>query len=949
MVIHNPILTGSFTVNNIDVSSITSSAANITALNATTASLNSFSASVLTFTSSAATRLGALEAATASLYTATSSFSGRVGALEAATSSLYSYTSSLNLKTASFATTGSNNFTAVQHIADTTNPTGFDSTGSLYSEGGLHLKKDAYISSSLYIKGNLTVYGTQSVSYITSSQLNISTNIITVNTSTPSVRFGGLAVIDSGSASGLTGSMLWDSQNNNWIYSNPSGSGNYDSAMVIMGPRNSSALGNEAGLSCNYLVLGHGSHHTTSSAIFHDGSTTCFPGAIIGGTMSGTTIYGSTAVCSPVGLFSGCVGIGIAGPSANLDINATGGLGGWTGIRLKTGTSSVQSLSMGQVVAGNGAWIGMAQYNQGGYWQTEGTAAAVLNFESDGTFRISTNSGLTANTNYNITERLRITSTGNVGINTTTPNSVLHIEASNNTTNQFRVNSCDGLNAGVRSYTTCDCAGLIINHYYAVSGNPYLRTSDFVSNQGDGASTQMRFFTKDYNTNAALAMIITSGRSIGIGTATPVTHASVPGLVVSGLNSCRGIIEVWDGSCGKAVFQQVGGTTYIGNLYKGTSGGSLRLLVNGDGGAATEAMVITCSGRVLINNSAQNGCADYSRMTISGAYAKTNNCTGYLGSVLHLTSCENDYPFGVKFAIYGDTCSTSRYVGIQTGDHNISNQGNIVFQPSGGRVGIGNSLPSYGLDVCGTVRLTNGSTAQNVIISSTNAGATATTLQISNSSNTAYNDGVKMVQGGGTLRFHDLNDTALLGFDLTNTRVGVLTTAPGRALDVNGDSTLRGNNYINSSKMIQWEGGAYWSWRSVTSATEFQAYRGDTGAVPFLINNSNTIKLNGSFENNATVGTSTYTLDTMNGYQSIANGGYVDFSGMSGVLFVNNWSNGGVTIWLLGGGNTVALGSVIAQVGTAHHNPGVGGYRWCNNYGSTANFGFQIFRTRNTA
>jgi hypothetical protein len=55
MIIHNPILTGSFTVNGVDVLSITGSAANITSLNAATASLNTFSASMLTFTASAAT------------------------------------------------------------------------------------------------------------------------------------------------------------------------------------------------------------------------------------------------------------------------------------------------------------------------------------------------------------------------------------------------------------------------------------------------------------------------------------------------------------------------------------------------------------------------------------------------------------------------------------------------------------------------------------------------------------------------------------------------------------------------------------------------------------------------------------------------------------------------------------------------------------------------------
>ena len=38
------------------------------------------------------------------------------------------------------------------------------------------------------------------------------------------------------------------------------------------------------------------------------------------GTITGTTIYGSTAVCSPVGLFSGCVGINCSAPSGKLQV-----------------------------------------------------------------------------------------------------------------------------------------------------------------------------------------------------------------------------------------------------------------------------------------------------------------------------------------------------------------------------------------------------------------------------------------------------------------------------------------------------------------------------------------------------------------------------------------------------------------------------------------------------
>lgn len=120
------------------------------------------------------------------------------------------------------------------------------------------------------IFGDLTVFGTSSISYVTSSQVYIGTNIITLNTDTPSVRFGGVAVFDSGS-SGLTGSILWDSQKNHWIYTNPSGS-SYSSGMLISGPRNTGSIGDEQGITLNSLVKGQGGDHITSSVLFEDGT-----------------------------------------------------------------------------------------------------------------------------------------------------------------------------------------------------------------------------------------------------------------------------------------------------------------------------------------------------------------------------------------------------------------------------------------------------------------------------------------------------------------------------------------------------------------------------------------------------------------------------------------------------------------------------------------------------
>jgi hypothetical protein len=198
------------------------------------------------------------------------------------------------------ATTGSNTFTGQQYVSNTNAPVNFTDTASLYTDGGLRVGKDAYVSGTLYLN-NLTVYGTQSVNFITSSQLDIADNIITVNTSTPAIRFGGIAVRDSGSlGTGLTGSLLWDSQNNHWVYTNPSGS-NYSGGMLMSGPR-ASALGEEQGTTNNALMKGQGGDHITSSAVFE---------------------------------VSGSVGIGVSSPNNTLNVRGDNGTSTAAVLRLR--------------------------------------------------------------------------------------------------------------------------------------------------------------------------------------------------------------------------------------------------------------------------------------------------------------------------------------------------------------------------------------------------------------------------------------------------------------------------------------------------------------------------------------------------------------------------------------------------------------------------------------
>jgi len=88
-------------------------------LNRVTASINLFTASIFSYTASNNANITSLNLATASLFSYTASNNANITSLNAQTASILSYTSSLNAKTGSFATTGSNIFTADQTIQGT--------------------------------------------------------------------------------------------------------------------------------------------------------------------------------------------------------------------------------------------------------------------------------------------------------------------------------------------------------------------------------------------------------------------------------------------------------------------------------------------------------------------------------------------------------------------------------------------------------------------------------------------------------------------------------------------------------------------------------------------------------------------------------------------------------------------------------------------------------------
>lgn len=213
------------------------------------------------------------------------------------------------------------------------------------------------ITGSLTVTNDFTVLGSSSIQYITSSQLNIADNIISVNTITPAIRFGGLAVIDSGSSPQQSGSLLFDSQNNQWIFVHQSAAGSaVTSSVLIMGPQTFDNVGNETTLTANRLTKAAGGdlgEHITNSNITDTGTVVSIN--------SNTEVTGSLTVSGSLrvgGIIFGDGGTQLTGAtSINGDTTITGSLNVTTNITssklLITGSTSGNLVQITQTGAGN--------------------------------------------------------------------------------------------------------------------------------------------------------------------------------------------------------------------------------------------------------------------------------------------------------------------------------------------------------------------------------------------------------------------------------------------------------------------------------------------------------------------------------------------------------------------------------------------------------------------
>jgi uncharacterized coiled-coil protein SlyX len=268
----------------------------ITNLNASSASQQISINSLNTLTASISPRLTNLETTSASVNISITNLNTYSASVSNSIQQLSTFTSSAALRLTNLETTSAS---VNGHIVDINSKTGSyarTNVSNIFSA-------DQTITGSLYISANLIVQGSSSINVISQSVLNIGTNLITVNVQSPSSRFGGLAVIDSGSSPQRSGSWLFDSVNDNWIFIHQNAA-NVTSSVALMGAPTYNNIGNETYPTLNRLVKGLGYEHIGDSSITDTGtivsinSNTQITGSLY---MSGSSAITASMIGNPFG------------------------------------------------------------------------------------------------------------------------------------------------------------------------------------------------------------------------------------------------------------------------------------------------------------------------------------------------------------------------------------------------------------------------------------------------------------------------------------------------------------------------------------------------------------------------------------------------------------------------------------------------------------------------
>jgi hypothetical protein len=567
------------------------------------------------------------------------------------------------------------------------------------------------------------------------------------------------------------------------------------------------------------------------------------------------------------------VGIGTASPIRKLDVVGA--------IRTNDQFDSVKVLNSATIsnIPADASLLLYAPTTTGNYggiigWAEGNVAASISAYDagSGGALGLS----LATGNNTSISERMRITNTGNVGIGTTSPSTKLTVSDTNAITNQIDL---IGYLSSAKGHIGEFSNGLYMSTNYFYNGsqnadNSSLGQAAIVLGAGATTTSFIDFNLSDAGANNPTSKVrIISNGNVGIGTTSPAYKLDIVGFA----NSTSGF-RVTDGTIDNRISWSSGNVGFFGTVSNHPIAFNTNL---------SERMRITSTGNVGIGTSSPENISNTTTLTLNGSSGGGAVSFQVGGVRTGLINGNDNY---LTLQSYASRALSLGY-----------NGNNTLVISIGNNVGIGFTSPTEKLDVNGAIQI------RGTRVNNSGEGGfmdySAGRFRLLSQGQTNTTAGEFLF----TVRELDLGGSVDALYIGNTGNVGIGTTAPSLLLQVGSRAGIGSDGVVSWGQALTGNNRGYLSWDTDIASVN---------AISNLVFRTNT-----SSERMRITSTGDVGIGTSAPTQRLSVGGNIELQGATATtryIVTTESSTGTGRLVMQAGAGSAAFGGAINLYANSH-------------------------------